>query len=96
MTVLTFSAFMDKFREEVLEKDWDRKIKLSLLDSKQGDRPFDEWAYELQTRNALLHGHPQFFSSTALRETLENNMNPILELRIRRIVFEPTVSLRGQ
>ena len=94
LTALKFPAFMDRLRDQVLEKDWDRKIKLSILDFKQGDRPFDEWVYDLQTRNALLWGRPQHFSDAALRDTIENNMDPILEVKVRRIAFGPTASLQ--
>ena len=90
---LSFSNFMEKLRAETLEKGWDRKIKLSILASKQGERPFYEWAYEIQTRNTLLRGRPGHFDGDALRETLEINMDPGLELRMRRMTIED-VSLR--
>ena len=95
LRALDFAAFMVKLREEVLEKDWDRKIKLSILASKQGERPFDKWVYLLQTRNALLRGRACHFDDGALRETLENNMDQGLELRMRRVVVADDVSLRG-
>ena len=83
LIALTFPKFMEKLRGEALEKDWDRKIKLSMLTSRQGDRPFHEWAYEMQTRNALLRGRPHHFDDESLRENLENNMDQGLELRTR-------------
>lgn len=64
--------FMDRFRKEVLEKGWDRKIRLSMLASKQGGRPSHEWAYETQKHNALLRGRSYNFFEEALHETLEN------------------------
>ena len=85
LKVLEFSEFMDRLKERALEKDWDHKIKLSMLWSKQGGCPFHEWAYELQTRNALLRGRPCHFSEEGLREILQNSMDPSLELRIRRL-----------
>ena len=91
---LDFAQFMAKLRAETLEKDWDRKIKLSILASKQEERPFHEWAYAIQARNALLRGRPCHFEDVALRETLENNMNPGLEKRVRRIVFAADISIR--
>ena len=94
LTALKFPDFMDRLRDQVLEKDWDRKIKLSILDFKQGERIFSEWVYEIQTRNALLWGRPQHFSDAALRDTIENNMDPVLEVKIRRITFGPSVSLQ--
>ena len=81
---LDFLTFMGKLQAEALEKDWDRKIKLEILASKQGERPFHEWAYSLLIRNALLHGQPCRFDDVALRETLENNMDSGLELQMRR------------
>ena len=83
LKVLEFSEFMDWLKKRALEKDWDCKIKLSMLWSKQGGRPFHEWAYELQTRNALLRECPCHFSEEALREILQNGMDPSLELCIR-------------
>ena len=91
---LDFSEFMEKLRGQALEKDWDRKIKLAMLASKQGDCPFHEWAYEMQTRNALLRGRSYHFEDDTLRETLENNMDQGLELRIRRLAVAATVPLR--
>ena len=94
LVALNFKAFMDELRGEALEKDWDRKIKLSILASKQEERPFHEWAYEILNRNALLRGRPHHFSDGSLRETLENNMDQGLELRARKIVLEAEASLR--
>ena len=79
---LDFSEFMEKLQGQVLKKDWDQKIKLAMLMSKQGDCPFHKWAYEMQTRNALLHGRSYHFEDDTLRETLKNNMDQGLELRI--------------
>ena len=93
LITLDFLDFIEKLRGEVLEKDWNQKIKLSMLASKQGDRPFHEWAYKLQTRNTLLRGHPGHFGDGALRETLKNNMDQGLELRIRRLAIATTVPL---
>ncbi|KAF9645247.1 hypothetical protein BDM02DRAFT_3120539 [Thelephora ganbajun] len=80
---------MDKLREEALDKDRDRKIKLAILASKQGECPFHEWAYEMQAHNTLLRGRLCHFSEEALRETLENNMDQGLELQMRRTVLDP-------
>ena len=71
-----------KLRGEALEKDWDRKIKLLMLASRQGDRPFHKWAYEMETRNALLRGRLHHFNDVALRENLKNNMDQGLKLHI--------------
>lgn len=94
LRTLDFAVFMEKLRGEALEKDWDRKIKLAMLASKQGGRPFREWVYELQTRNALLRGREFRFSDEALRDTLEINMDQGLELRARRVVLEKNATLR--
>ena len=85
LKALEFSAFMDQLRERALEKDWDRKIYMSILSSKQGERTFHEWAYELQTRNALLRGSPYHFNEKAFRDRLQINMDPSLELRARKL-----------
>ena len=84
LKALDFLTFMGKLQAEVLEKDWDCKIKLEILASKQGERPFHEWAYRLLTRNALLHGRLCHFDDVSLRETLENNMDSGLELQMQR------------
>ena len=44
--------------------------------------------------DALLRGRPHHFSDMTLRETLENNMEQGLKLRMRRIAIGPTASLR--
>ena len=91
---LDFSEFMEKLRGQALEKDWDQKIKLAMLVSKQGDHPFHEWAYEMQTRNALLRRCSYHFEDDMLRETLKNNMDQGLELRIWRLAVMATVLLQ--
>ena len=63
-------------------------LSLCVTASKQGDRPFSEWAYKMQTRNALLRGRMYHFSDKTFRETLENNMDSGLELQVRRMVAE--------
>ena len=94
LKALDFATFTEKFRGQVLEKDWDRKIKLSILASKQGERPFEEWANEIQSRNALLRGRRCHFNKAALRETLENNMDSELETRMLKATVAEDVSLR--
>ena len=94
LKTLDFATFTEKFRGQVLEKDWDRKIKLSILASKQGERPFEEWANEIQSRNALLRGRKCHFGEAALRETLENNMDSELETRMMKTLVAEDVSLR--
>ena len=94
LTALRFPDFMERLQGEALEKDWDRKIKLSILASKQEGCVFQEWVYELQTCNVLLRGRPCHFDDEVLCETLENNMDPSLEVRIRKIVSEESVELR--
>ena len=94
LRVLTFPAFMEKLRDEALEVDWDRKIKLALLASKQREHPFDDWAYGMIARNTLLRGRPDHFSDAALRETLGNNVSPVLELRVRKARIAKDISLR--
>ena len=85
LKALDFATFMNKLREEVLRKGWDREIKLAIQRSRQGERPFYQWAYEMRARNALLRGRPCHFSDEALREVLEINMDEDLELRMRRV-----------
>ena len=51
---ISFDDFMEKLRGQALEKDWDQKIKLAIIGSKQGERLFNEWAYELKNCNVLL------------------------------------------
>ena len=75
LKLLDFASFMEKLRDKALEKDWDQKIKLSMLASKQGECLFYEWAYEMQTHNALLCGCACHFSKEALCEMLENNID---------------------
>ena len=84
LKALDFLTFMGKLRAEALEKDWDRKIKLEILASKQGEHPFHEWAYGLLTHNALLRGWPCHFDDVALHKTIKNNMDSGLESQMHR------------
>jgi hypothetical protein len=87
LKALNFVAFMVGLREEVFEKDWDHKIKLSILASKQGECPFNEGVYMMQTRNTLFQGRACHFDSDTLWETLENNMDQGLELQMQRVII---------
>ena len=91
---LDFAAFMEKLRGQALEKDWDRKIKLSMLAMKQGERTFHEWAYELLNRNALLRGRSCHFDDEALHELFRNNMDQGLELCTRKFVIGEGETIR--
>ena len=91
LKTLSFSEFMERLREETLEEDWDRAIMLEIHDSKQRKRPFPEWVYHLQNRNALLRGRKDYhYDETSLRLTLEKNMAVDLEERVRRLEIPRT------
>ena len=91
---IDFVLFMTKLRAETLEKDWDRKIKLSILASKQEGCPFHKWVYAIQARNTLLRGRPCHFDEDSLHETLENNMSENLEVRVQRLMVTDDISLQ--
>ena len=91
---LDFASFMDKLRDRALIRDWDRKIKLEMLATKQGDTPFLDWAYGLVNRNELLKGRPCYFSEEALCELFRNTMDHSLELRMRKIAFGGDAEIR--
>ncbi|KAH7903765.1 hypothetical protein BJ138DRAFT_1020111 [Hygrophoropsis aurantiaca] len=72
---LTFAAYMTLLRNKWLEANWQSRIRQKLLSSRQNNRPFYEWAIELQSTNAILRNDPAHLTIAQLRFQLEANMN---------------------
>ena len=81
---LEFPEFMKRVRKQALEHDWDRKVMLTIIESRQGTRAFYDWANGLYNRNTLLRGTEFHMDEKGLRQTIENTMNQVLEYRMRR------------
>jgi hypothetical protein len=49
-----------------------------MLSSTQGNRPFHDWAVEIQSKNTLLRDTDSYFTDVYLKYHLESHMNPHL------------------
>ncbi|KAH7904200.1 hypothetical protein BJ138DRAFT_1019457, partial [Hygrophoropsis aurantiaca] len=95
LDVLSFPDYLKEFKSTWLETHWDVKIRRKLLSSKQSSRSFYEWAIDLQTQNALLHGSPSFLSDEQLLHQLEANMNDDLSTDVLHANMEGEPTLKG-
>jgi hypothetical protein len=88
---LTLAKYMEELAILVLEKDWDHKLRVQVLSSKQGKRPFMNWAIEMENLNAILltSAPTRALSTDALKNQLEANLN--LEL-LDDLCAEPVVA----
>jgi hypothetical protein len=55
---MTFKNFMSEVRTYWLPTDWSDTVRRRMLASVQGQRPFGEWAIDIQSQNTLLRGTP--------------------------------------
>ncbi|HEV7737766.1 MAG TPA: hypothetical protein VGO47_10405 [Chlamydiales bacterium] len=78
---LMLTKYMEELVSLVLEKDWDHKIRIQVLSSKQGDRHFMDWAIEMENLNAILRtsAATRALTDDALKNQLEANLNPELQ-----------------
>lgn len=75
---LSFAAYIKEVRDYWLPADWKDTVRQKMLSSTQGQRPFLEWAVEIQLKNTLLRDTDSHFSDTNLKYHLESHMNPHL------------------
>ncbi|KIK41443.1 hypothetical protein CY34DRAFT_85364, partial [Suillus luteus UH-Slu-Lm8-n1] len=83
MDLLTFPEYMAEFCAYWLPSDWDDVTRQKLLSSCQGDKPFSEWAVEVQSLNSLLRGTPSQLTELSIRHHLEAHMLPDLRTEYR-------------
>jgi hypothetical protein len=72
---------MEEFRQQFLPDGWERKLRLSILGSKQGQRRFNDWLIEMQGANTIMIGRPGHVNDDALRDHMEANMSSPLALK---------------
>ena len=75
LNALDFAEFMVELRSYWLPSDWASDLRLKMLSSRQGTRPFLEWVVDMQTQNSLLVGDEAHLSKAGLHYHLEANMS---------------------
>ncbi|KAG1771255.1 hypothetical protein EDD22DRAFT_769326, partial [Suillus occidentalis] len=90
----TFVEYMKAFRDAWLETHWASKLHKKVLGSCQGNRPFYEWALDVQNQNALLYGNPAYLSETQLRDQLEAHICDELSIPVFRAKLADNLSLK--
>ena len=91
---LDFGDFMVELRSYWLPSDWASDLRLKMLSSRQGTRPFLEWVVDVQTQNSLLVGDEAHLSEAGLRYHLEANMNKDLAVEYRSSDAKNAATLR--
>ncbi|KAG1761950.1 hypothetical protein EDD22DRAFT_894206 [Suillus occidentalis] len=72
---LSFAEYMKEVRSYWLPSNWDFTVRRKMWSSMQGQRPFNEWAFEIQSLNNLLQDTPSHLTDTDLRRHLEARMH---------------------
>ena len=87
---LSFPDFMKEVRAYWLPSDWAAVLRLKMMSSTQGNKPFHVWAAEVQSQNVLLRGDPSHMTDAALRYHLESHMHVDLntDYRVANIDME--------
>ncbi|EGO03653.1 hypothetical protein SERLA73DRAFT_45974 [Serpula lacrymans var. lacrymans S7.3] len=77
---LSFDEYMSELRTVCLLLDWAAGVLKKIFNSKQGSRPFCDWAIECQSQNCLLRGTAFHLNDILMKCLLENNMDDGLAL----------------
>lgn len=75
LDALTFAEYMKEVRMYWLPTDWADTVRRKMLASIQGQRPFSEWAVDVQSQNTLLRGTTSHLDDKNLLYHLEAHMN---------------------
>ncbi|KAG2746332.1 hypothetical protein P692DRAFT_20820289 [Suillus brevipes Sb2] len=75
---LSFAEYINEVRSYWLPTDWVVTVRQKMWSSMQGQKPFNEWAFEILSKNNLLQGTPSHLTDTNLRYHLEARMHPDL------------------
>ncbi|KAG1797477.1 uncharacterized protein HD556DRAFT_1212875, partial [Suillus plorans] len=72
---LTFKDYMEDVHSYWLPSGWADQVRRKMLASTQGQRPFHEWAVDVQGHNTLLRGTPSHLKNDSILYHLEAHMN---------------------
>ncbi|KAG1810476.1 uncharacterized protein HD556DRAFT_1223852, partial [Suillus plorans] len=72
---LTFREFVTHIHEYWLPTNWADTVRRKMLSSVQGQRPFSEWAVDIQSQNTLLRDTASHLDDVNLLYHLESHMN---------------------
>ncbi|KAG1793834.1 uncharacterized protein HD556DRAFT_1191829, partial [Suillus plorans] len=75
---LSFADYIKEVRAYWLPADWADSVRQKMLSSTQGQKPFNEWAVEVQSKNTLLRDSTSHLNDTNLKYHLESHMHPDL------------------
>jgi len=87
---LAFKAYMAEVRKIWLPTGWADTVRRKMLASSQGQRPFSEWAIDIQSQNTLLRGTTSHLTDVHILYHLESHLNADLaaDYHAERIVEE--------
>jgi hypothetical protein len=78
---LTFSDFMQEFRHNYLDDDWEETTRHELFSMTQGSSVFWDFAISVQSKNSLLSGTTSHLKEDKLHHQLEAAMEECLSKR---------------
>ncbi|KAG1789418.1 uncharacterized protein HD556DRAFT_1447033 [Suillus plorans] len=80
---LSFADYIKEVHAYWLPADWADSVRQKMLSSTQGQKPFNEWAVEVQSKNTLLRDSTLHLNDTNLKYHLESHMHPDLAAEYR-------------
>jgi hypothetical protein len=87
---LSFAEYLAEVRSYWLASDWADVVRQKMLSSTQGNKPFNEWAVDVQSQNTLLRGSTSHLDDTHLRYHLESHMHADLAADYRELKVTET------
>ncbi|KIJ05142.1 hypothetical protein PAXINDRAFT_53754, partial [Paxillus involutus ATCC 200175] len=94
LNALSFTDFIAEVRNCWLPSDWAALTRQKMLSSMQGSRPFQEWAVEIQSQNAILRSTTSHLTEASVKYHLEAHMHPDLALDYRATEIAQELVLR--
>jgi len=75
LKILSFDEFLARFRHETLPLHWEENVRVQMMQSRQGARPFSEWATNIRIKNTVLRGTASALDDGKMKYLLEAGMN---------------------
>ncbi|KAH9918046.1 hypothetical protein B0H21DRAFT_702481, partial [Amylocystis lapponica] len=82
LDALPFEEFIAEVRSTYLPKDWDSNIRDEVMGARQNDKPFWDWANEVQEKAAVISNMPNALSEALLKQLIQAGVNPRLKKKM--------------
>ncbi|KAH9945521.1 hypothetical protein B0H21DRAFT_694142, partial [Amylocystis lapponica] len=82
LDALPFEDFIDEVRKTYLPKDWDSNIRDEVMGARQNEKPFWDWANEVQEKAAVIANTPNALTEALLKQLIQAGVNPRLKKKM--------------